>query len=130
MVLIVECTELRAKNTQQERLLNECAPPDQDPHRKETQWTNTARTEATTATGRDTNSEMMSTITAVSAQWRTDTNANMTKIIDRILDLQGQGRFDSEALRRATEGRFHQTQHMNLNNSQYYCAYYRARGKQ
>ena len=117
MALIVEYIKLRTENAQQEQLLKECAPLDQDPHRKGTQWTNTARTEATTATGLSTNSEMMSTITAVSPQWRTETNANMTQIVDRILDLQGQSRFDSEALQRATEKWFYQTQQMNLNNS-------------
>ena len=63
---------------------------------------------------------MMSTIAAVSAQWRAEPNANMTKITDRMLDLQSQSRFDLAALRRATEERFHQMEQMNLNGSQCY----------
>ena len=67
MALLAECTELRTKKAQQEQLINKHAPSDRDPHGKGTQWTNTPRTEATTATGSDTKSEMMSTITGVSA---------------------------------------------------------------
>ena len=62
-------------------------------------------------------------------QWKTDTKANMTKIIDRLLDLQGQGRRDSEALQSVTEARFHQVQQMNLNNSQCYRALIQSSGK-
>ena len=99
MALIAECTELRTKNKQRKQLLKECASPDQDPQPgKRPQWTNTAPMEATTATGSDTTSEMMSTTTAASAQWRIETNINIIKIIDRILDLESQGRFDLAVL--------------------------------
>ena len=121
MALSAKVVELRTQNEQQERSLREFVPTDNDscnPKRK--QWTSAAPTKRSTVIGSDTNSEIISTITAVSTQWREEMSETVEKISDRMFELQSQNTAAMAAQQQSTDDRFYQEAEQRLNSSQCY----------
>ena len=123
MALSAKVVELRAQNEQQERSLHEFAPTENDSYNpKKKQWTSTAPTERSTVIGSDTNSEIISTITAVSTRWREEMSETVEKISDRMFELQSQNTAAMAAQQQSTDERFYQEAEQRLNSSQCYRA--------